>query len=172
MGRPKGSKNKPKIEITAKPVVTPRVKEPKPAPLPSPPPTPPAPVKPAVKPAEKPEEPQPPAKVLKRKPVANNEEEESSGPSYLALSMDNFIFTEHMLERYANFLLSRMESFDSIRYVKDATLQGEKVTHFLIKKILRSVGFDTNKIDDLMQEVRNYRAKNKPEQLYVRLKKK
>ena len=158
MGRPKGSKNKPKIPPTTSPVIVPQpaaaVAEVKKTPV----------KKEAV--AKQPKE-----KNLSQFKTVGPVQQEENGPSYLAINMDNFIFTEHLLVRYANYLLSQMRE-DSVQTAKDASNAGESSAVFLTKRILKSLGFTRDRIDTLVEEIKNYHNTNKPEQLYIRLRKK
>lgn len=148
MGRPLGSKNKPKVvQQTPTPTIkeeqVPEIKEPR-------------------KPRKKKEQPD---VVPSTQPALDQD----AGPSYLAINMNNFVFTEHLLTRYAKYIMSHMD--DHLRLVRTAAAVGETDTEFLIKKMLKAAGLSQQKIDKLIDEVKNYQNTNKPEQLYVRIKK-
>lgn len=113
-----------------------------------------------------------PPKGLKKKPEEQIQapSDEPTGPSYVPVNMNNFIFTEHLLERYANYVLSRMDAGSAMGYAKEAATSNDKATHIVIKKMLKSVGFKSGDVDTLLEEIKTYRQTNKPEQLYYKVK--
>lgn len=157
MGRPKGSKNKPK-DPNAPPKVKP-VKEPKAA-IPEPP-------KKVARTVLAPFEDAEPVPEKKKKEKDPNEE---TGPAYIPINMQNFVFTEHVLERHAHFLIANMDAEANSDLTKKAKAADEKITIFLIRKILKAIGYSQQKEDILMKEISEFKERPKPEQLYTRIR--
>ncbi len=142
MGRPKGSKNIPKIPPVVAEPAAPQI-------LPKP------------RKKNKVEAPPKVAEVTKE-----------SGPLYVAFDMSNFIFTEHWLARTATRLHSEVSNDTSMRIIKDAQLAGEDVTQYTIKRILKAVGLNSSEIDKLLTQVKTHREnKPSTPQLYYKFNK-
>lgn len=94
-----------------------------------------------------------------------------TGPAFIPLNMNNFIFTEHLLIRYANYLISQMDPANNSKHSREAAEADEPLTHYVIKKLLRVFGFKHEHIVQLMNEVINFKNNNKPSQLYIKVKK-
>lgn len=157
MGRPKGSKNKPKVNVPVVEVKLPKAK----------------PAKVTVTSPPKAEEPPPVPKKRGRKPkpkVELPDEAVTTGPAYIPLNMNNFVFNEHLLMRYATYLISQMDPMNNSRQSRDAADADEPITHYVIKKVLRAVNFKPDQINQLMNEVLNFKNNSKPSQLYIKVK--
>jgi hypothetical protein len=158
MGRPKGSKNKPKPLV---PVVEVKVKKVRAA-------------KASVKKQPKVvDEPPPVPKKRGRKPKPKLDlpsEVIPTGPAFIPLNMNNFVFNEHLLLRYATYLISQMDPVNNSRYSREAADADELLTHYVIKRLLRAFNFKPENIASLMNEVINFKNNNMPSQLYIKVK--
>lgn len=164
MGRPKGSKNKPKIlappQETAPPI-------PVPAPL--------IVVVPVVeKKRGRPRKVKETGKIvvteLNNCPAEINLDE-APVMGFYPVNMSHFLFTEHRLLKVADFVLGGLTPEQTKQHEKDAKLAKTNGRLFLLMKMLKAGGWTKTQIDDAIREIDDYKQRNKPTQLYLKYKK-
>lgn len=154
MGRPKGSKNKPKLAPLPTKVEVPLVVA-------------------QIKRTRRPKIEQTGKVVVTEVTNCPAEIDLDKGPDhgFYPLTMSNFLFNEHRLLKLADFAVSKFTVSQNTELRSKARKVNIDFRIYLIRTMLLAVGLNKEQLDEVEKEIAEYKENNKPTQLYLKYKK-
>ena len=112
-----------------------------------------------------------PVRKIKENPVEDfTNNEQPSGPRYIAVNMDSVFLNEHPIIRFSGTIAAKMTPMLFHKYVDTAAAESMDHKAYIAKKILKALGFRTDEIELIEKEIIEYKT-TKRQQLYHRVDK-